>query len=231
MMVQRLARATNRKRVPKKPIYFSGWRRPTSSICFSMPVTTISKRLCQRERSRPEESLRVMSFEPTANTNISAHVNTIVPFNLNNPYCQKIISSGLRRISGLLYREALVISGRPGQPRHHQARHDKSDETKQQPLPVTAGNKVKSGQGNAHPQQQAAEEPKRWLLRRNTLAHRPPKAAKENGAQQHARRQCQRQQQNLIHRHPPVRLAWLCLLSLPNATHESSRSRARPPTA
>src|ERR1035437_2496557 len=60
-----------------------------------MPVTTISKRLCQRERSRPVESLRVMSFEPTANTNISAHVNTMVPFNLNNPYCQKIISSGL----------------------------------------------------------------------------------------------------------------------------------------
>src|SRR5665647_3695029 len=218
MMVQRLASATNRKRVPRKPIYLSGWRRPTSSICFSIPVTTISRRLCQRERSRPVESFRVMSFEPTASTTISAHVNTIVPFNLNNPYCQKIISSGLRRISGLLYREALVISGRPGQPRHHQARHDKSDETKQQPLPVTAGNKVKSGQGNAHPQQQAAEEPKRRLLRRNTLAHRPPETTEENTAQQHARRQCQRQQQNFIHRHPPVPPGWPCLHSQPSAT-------------
>src|SRR5664279_1066135 len=167
-MVQRLARATNRKRVPKKPIYLSGWRRPTSSICFSMPVTTISRRLCQRERSRPVDSLRVMSFEPTANTNINAHVNTIVPFNLNNPYCQKIISSGLRRISGLLCRAALVISGRPGQPRHYQASDDKSDETEQQPLPLTARNKVKSGERDAHPQQKAAEEPKRRLLRRNT---------------------------------------------------------------
>src|ERR1039458_6006413 len=153
MMVQRLASATNRKRVPRKPIYFSGWRRPTSSICFSMPVTTISRRLCQRERSRPVESFRVMSFEPTANTNISAHVNTVVPFNLNNPYCQKIISSGLRRIPCLLYRAALAVFSRPVQPRHYQARYDKSDETKQQPLPVTAGNKVKSDQGNAHPQQ------------------------------------------------------------------------------
>jgi hypothetical protein len=27
--------------------------RPTSSICFSMPVTTISRRFCQRERSDP----------------------------------------------------------------------------------------------------------------------------------------------------------------------------------
>src|SRR5664280_516760 len=219
MMVQRLTSATNRKRLLKKPIYFSGWRRPTSSICFSMPVTTISKRLCQREHSKPVESLRVMSFEPTANTNISAHVNTIVPFNLNNPYCQKIISSGLRRISGLLYRDALVSSGRPGQPRHRQARHDKSDETQQQPLPVTAGNQVKSDQGNAHPQHQAAEEPKRRLLRRNTLAHRPPETAEENGAQQHARRQCQRQQQNFIHRHPPVPPGWPCLHSLPSATH------------
>src|SRR5664280_3728851 len=219
MMVQRLTSATNRKRLLKKPIYFSGWRRPTSSICFSMPVTTISRRLCQRERSRPVESFRVMSFEPTASTTITAHVNTIVPFNLNNPYCQKIISSGLRRIFGLLYRDALVISGRPGQPRHHQARDDKSNETKQQPLPLTARNEVKSGERTAHPQQQAAEEPKRRLLRRNTLAHRPPEAAEENGAQQHARRQCQHQQQNFIHRHPPVRLAWLCLPSLPNATH------------
>src|SRR5664280_3906774 len=125
MMVQRLARATNKKSVPRKPTYLSECLRPTSWICFSMPVTTISRRLCQRERSRPVESLRVMSFEPTANTNISAHVNTIVPFNLNNPYCHKIISSGLRRILGLLYRDALVISGRPGQPRHPQARDDK----------------------------------------------------------------------------------------------------------
>ena len=65
---------------------------------FSMPVTTISRRFCQRERSSPVESLRVMSFEPTASTNISAQVNTIVPLSLINPYRQKIISSGLRRI-------------------------------------------------------------------------------------------------------------------------------------
>jgi hypothetical protein len=49
----RLAAATNRNSVPRKPRYFRGWRRPTSSICFSMPVTTISSRFCQRERSGP----------------------------------------------------------------------------------------------------------------------------------------------------------------------------------
>ena len=59
--------------------------RPTSSICFSMPVTMISSRFCQRERSSPVESLRVMSFEPTASTSISAQVKTIVALSLIKP--------------------------------------------------------------------------------------------------------------------------------------------------
>ncbi len=83
--------ATNRKSVPRKPRYFSGWRRPTSSICFSMPVTMISRRFCQRERFRSVESLRVTSFEPTASTSINAQVNTMVALSLRNPCCQKII--------------------------------------------------------------------------------------------------------------------------------------------
>ena len=108
---------------------------------------------------------------------------------------------------------------RAGQPRHHQARDEKSKRDKAATAPsVRRRNEVKSGQGDAHPQQQAAEEPKRRPLRRNALAHRPPKTAEEKRPQQHARRRCQRQQQNLIHRHPPVRPASLCLLWLPNAT-------------
>ena len=61
-----------------------------------MAVTTISSRFCQRERCRPVESLRVMSFEPTASTSISPHVNTIVPLSLRNPYCQKIMLVGAK---------------------------------------------------------------------------------------------------------------------------------------
>ena len=67
-----------------------------------MPVTTISKRFCQRERFRSVESLRVMSFEPTTSTSISPQVNTIVPLSLKNLCCQKIIWSGLRRMTDLL---------------------------------------------------------------------------------------------------------------------------------
>ena len=37
------------------------------------------------------ESLRVISFEPTASTSISPQVNTMVPLSLRNPCCQKII--------------------------------------------------------------------------------------------------------------------------------------------
>src|ERR1035438_6851136 len=164
MMVQRLARATNRKRVPRKPIYFSGWRRPTSSICFSMPVTMISSRFCQRDRLSSVESLRVTSFEPTASTSISPHVNTIVPLSLRNPCCQKIISSGLRRIGGLRCPGVMVFHRRAGQPQHDKACQDKAKQTQQPPLPILAPDKIKSRQGNAHPQQHAAEEPQRRPL-------------------------------------------------------------------
>src|ERR1017187_10003577 len=124
MTVQRLLRATNRKSVPRKPIYFFGSWRPTSSICFSMPVTTISNRFCQRERFSSVESLRVMSFEPTASTSISPHVNTMVPLSLRNPCCQKIISSGLRRMNGLLGYWVVVLDPRAGQSHHDESRDD-----------------------------------------------------------------------------------------------------------
>src|SRR5271169_5901669 len=167
MTVQRLANATNRKSVPRKPIYFFGWRRPTSSICFSMPVTTISSRFCQRDRFSSVERLRVMSFEPTASTNISPHVNTIVPLSLINPCCQKIMSSGLRRIAGLRYPGILALNRRAGQPFPSETRQDKAKETQQPPLPILAPDNIESRQGNAHPQQHAAEEPQRWPWGRN----------------------------------------------------------------
>ena len=129
------------------------------------------------------ESLRVMSFEPTASTSISPHVNTMVALSLKNPCCQKMISSGLRRMAGLLRRAVVAVHRRAGKPRHDETRDDKSEQTRQQPLPMTARDKIKSSQGNARPQQQAAEEPKRRLSGRNALAHRPPKAAEENRAE------------------------------------------------
>src|ERR1035438_3177987 len=153
-----------------------------------MPVTTISKRFCQRERFRSVESSRVMSFDPTASTSISPHVKTMVPLSLRNPCCQKIIWSGLRRMAGLLCRAALVLTRWPSQPHYGHACQDKPKETRDQPPPMPAADKVKSSQGNAHPHQQAGEEPKRRLFRHNTLANRPPKSAEEYGAEPPSRR-------------------------------------------
>src|SRR5665647_3314919 len=135
MMVPRLALATNRKSVPKKPMYLRGWLRPTSSICCSIPVTTISSRFCQRERVRSVESLRVMSLEPTARNSIKPHVKTMVPLSFKNPCCQKIISSGLRRMANLL-----------GQPCHDLARHDKTQQARQPALPIATRRNIKHGQ-------------------------------------------------------------------------------------
>jgi hypothetical protein len=41
---------------------------------------------------------------------------------------------------------------------------------------------VEAGQGNAHPQQETAEKPKRWLFVRNAPANCPPKTAEEDRA-------------------------------------------------
>src|SRR5208337_3793123 len=167
MTVHSAASATNKNSVPRKPIYFSGCFRPTSEICFSMPVTTISRRFCQRERFRSVESFRVMSLEPMASKSINPHVKTIVPLSLRNPCCQKIISSGLRRIAGLRCPGVVVFAQRAGQPLHDKACQDEAKETQQPPFPILAPDKIKSHQRNAHPKQNAAEEPKRRPLGRN----------------------------------------------------------------
>src|SRR5450830_1914516 len=161
MTVHKVAAATNKKSVPKKPMYTLGRRRPTSSICCSMPVTTISSRFCQRDRARSVESLRVMSLEPTTRINIKPHVNTMVPLSLKKPSCQKIISSGLRRRAGLLYRFRLMLFRQAGQPCHELARHDKADKTGQQTRPIAARNKVEPSQCQSQAQQQTGQDPKR----------------------------------------------------------------------
>ena len=144
-----------------------------------MPVTTISSRFCQRERFRSVESLRVMSFEPTASTSISPQVNTIVALSLKNPCCQKIISSGLRCMTGLRAARRLVLTGGRSATSRTRRASDEAKQTQQQSLPIAARDKVEAGQRNAHPQQQAAEEPKRRPFGRNGPAHRPPQAAEE----------------------------------------------------
>src|SRR4030042_6931926 len=103
-------------------------------------TNTLSARAAVVERG-PVGGLRVMSFEPTASTSISPHVNTMVALSLRNPCCQKIISSGLRRMAGLLCQVSWLFH-RPGEPRHDKARNDKSKEAQQQTLPMPHGNKV-----------------------------------------------------------------------------------------
>ena len=104
--------------MPRNPRYFSGWGRPTSSICVSMLVTIISSRFCQRDRFESVERLRVTSLEPTTSTSITAQVNTMVPLSLKNPRRQKIIWSALRCMASLLRRSGVGFTRWPRQPRH-----------------------------------------------------------------------------------------------------------------
>jgi hypothetical protein len=82
MTVHRLASRDEQEERAQKSRDISRLLRPTSSICFSMAVTMISSRFCQRERFRSVDSLRVMSFEPTASTSISPQVKTMVALSL-----------------------------------------------------------------------------------------------------------------------------------------------------
>src|ERR1035437_4633793 len=230
MTVQRAANATNRKSVPRKPIYFSGCGRPTSSICFSIEVTIISNRFCQRVRFSSVERLRVISLAPKASTSISPHVNTMVPLSLIHPCCQKIIWSGLRRMAGLLNRLLLIFPRRPRQPHHGEPRGDESGERADEPLPVSAADQVESGQDDARAQQAAAEKPARRMSGRNGLAHGPPQTAEENHAEGRARQPRQPPGQRFIHRRLPVRPAWPCPAAPPSTTHSRSRSRGRRPS-
>src|SRR5450830_1458161 len=105
-----------------------------------MLVTTISSRFCQRERVWSVVSLRVMTLEPTTSSSIKPQVNTMVPLSLKNPCCQKIISSGLRRMASLRC-----------QARHDQSRHHKTEQTTHHALPVVARDDVKTSHRHAHP--------------------------------------------------------------------------------
>src|SRR5580704_14915842 len=118
MTVNRLAVEMKTNRVPKNGRYFLGLRRPTSPICFSIDVTTISKRLCHRLGCKFVESFLVTSKDPRTKTNIIAQLNTIVPFSLKIPCCQKISPSALRRMGGLSSFVTVRFFPRPGEPHH-----------------------------------------------------------------------------------------------------------------
>ena len=58
------------------------------------------------------ESLRVISFAPTDSRSISPHVVTMVSLSLKNPCCQKISSSGLRRMAPSVPSKLVFCRGR-----------------------------------------------------------------------------------------------------------------------
>src|SRR5664279_4601607 len=99
-----------------------------------MPVTTISSRFCQRVRCISRESLRVTSIDPTTSTHIKPHVYRIVALSLNKPYCQKMISSGLRCMICLLC-QWTGLFGLAGESCHDQPCDEKPEQTGQHALP------------------------------------------------------------------------------------------------
>ena len=135
-------------------------------------------------------------------------------------------------MAGLLCRAGLVFARRPRQPRHDQACHDESEETQQQPLPMTAARQSRSQPGRCS---SAAAGCRR--TRAPAVGTTGPCEPSTKGRRRRSRRA----------RRPPahastsvsvsfivvlaVRPASPCLPWRPNATRSNSRSRARPPAA
>jgi hypothetical protein len=65
---------------------------------------------------------------------MSPHVNTMVALSLMNPDCQKINSSGLRRMAGPVCWAPLGLCQRLGQARYENACRDKSEQAQEQPI-------------------------------------------------------------------------------------------------
>jgi hypothetical protein len=106
---------------------------------------------------------------------------------LKKPYCQKMISSGLRRMSRLLNWGGVMFDPQADKPRHNEARDDESGETRQQPIPTAARYEIDPGQDDPSAQQKAAEKPERRPFRSKSPPHRPPKAPEKGHAEQNSR--------------------------------------------
>ncbi len=89
----------------------------------------------------------------------------------------------------------MIFAGLAREPRRHEASNNKPGQTGQQSFPIAAADKVESRQRNAHAQQRAAEEPESRLFGSKTLAHRLPKSAEENRAEEKTGQSREHQQQ------------------------------------
>src|SRR5208337_3612127 len=218
MIVHRLDTAMNRNKVPRKPRYLTGLWRPTSLICSSIVVTTISRKPCQRGMCASVTSLRVINHAPTVITSINTQVVTIVLLSSTKRYCQKTSSSGVRRrTAGLLFQWSLLFHRRVCElPHDDDARDHKSNKARHEPRPMTLRNKIESSQDHTGSQQKAAEEPERRPLGHNTLMHRPPKAAEEERTKQGAAIESEDESQDVTHPDPP---SSPCIPFQPNARH------------
>ena len=133
-----------------------------------MPVTTISSRFCQRERSRSGGKFARDEFRTDGQHQHQPPGEHDGGVEFEKAVLPEDDIVGAKMHDGPPAPWRLVFSRRPRQPRYDDARHDKSEEAQQQPLPMTARDKIKAGQRNAHAQQQTAEKPKRRPFGRNT---------------------------------------------------------------
>src|SRR5512145_2383978 len=141
-MVASVATPRNKNRVPMNGRYLAGRRRPSSSSCRRIEVTTSSSKFCQRERSRLVVILRVTTREPTTMMSMIPQVNARVALSLTEPCCQKTISSVLRRMLDPTYGMRLMSARRSNQASDEDTTDGESEHAGEQSLPTAARDEV-----------------------------------------------------------------------------------------
>ena len=145
--VQRLAVATNRNSVPRNARYFSGSSRPTSSICFSMPVTIISSSPCQREmaafgRELARDQLRAQRHRdhhgPGRHDGAVELHKAVLPENL--------LVGGEIHWQSFAQSSGIFPQRHAREPRHHDARHEEPARQASKLAPVARATEIETRQ-------------------------------------------------------------------------------------
>ena len=232
MTVHRLAVATNRKSVPRKPRYFSGW---LQADLLDLLLDAGDDDL---EQVLPARTLEVRG-QPARDEHRADHQHEHQPPGEHDGgveleqarTARRPISSGLRRMAGLLSGCASVA--RPGQPRHDQrAPTMKPSRHAQQPLPVPAARRSRSRPGRCP----CAAAGCRGTTAR-AAATTAPCAPSTTGRRRTARRarrpaiQASTRLSTSLIVIASCSSAWPGLPWRPSATRSGSRARARRPAA
>ena len=203
--------------MPRKPRYLRASCRPTSWICLLDAGDEDLQQVLPARTLRSLDNLCVIEHRADDQHEHQRPGEDDGRVELENPYCQKMISSGVRRMAGLRSRRPGRRRGGRSARSRRNAR-DQAEQAGQQALPMAAATPDRTRPAQTHPQQQAAEQPQR-RARRTPGPCAPSTTARRRRSRPSTRpaRTASTRARRVIHRDPPAPRASPGLPWRPNA--------------